>query len=241
MNGICGIFFDAFKTLIYLHPNYPGAFADVCRYFGYPVSEAEVARVLGDIERMMEQRWRLQGDLTCSPEELSRRWRALNRAIFQAVGIDGDASALSEEMERRFDTGEYARAYEDSLPTIESLRCQGFRLGVISNGTPGVARCLEVTGVTDRVEFVLVSALVGWEKPSPRIFAMGLDAVGLQPQQVVFVGDHYEADIRGATAIGMQAVLMDREGRSTQTDCPVVRDLAEFRRWLGEKGTMNDK
>jgi len=135
-------------------------------------------------------------------------------------------------MERRFDTGEYIRAYDDSLPTIEALRRRGFRLGVISNGTPGVARCLEVAGVTERVEFVLVSALVGWEKPSREIFAMGLEAVGLRPDEVVFVGDHYEADIRGARAAGMQTVLIDREGRHNEADCPRVRDLTEFCQWL---------
>ena len=232
ISQVRGIFFDAFKTLVYLHPTYPGAFADVCRHFGYSVAEADVARVLDAIERAMEERWRLNGDFTCTPAELSRRWRALNRAIFQAVGVDGDADALSEEMERRFDTGEYIRAYDDSLPTIEALRRRGFRLGVISNGTPGVARCLEVAGVTERVEFVLVSALVGWEKPSPRIFTMGLEAVGLHPDEVVFVGDHYEADIRGARTAGMQTVLIDREGRHNEADCPLVRDLAEFCQWL---------
>jgi len=232
---IRGVFFDAFRTLVYLHPSYPGAFAGVCRDFGYRVSEAEVASVLGDIERAMEEHWRQGGDFTCSPKELSRRWRALNRAIFQAVGVDGDADALSEEMERRFDIGEYVRPYEDALPVIDTLRQQGFRLGVISNGTPGVARNLELAGISKRVEFVLVSALVGWEKPSPRIFAMGLEAVGLRPDEVVFVGDHYEADIRGARAIGMEAVLIDREGRSNATDCPVVKDLIEFCEWLQKR------
>jgi HAD superfamily hydrolase (TIGR01549 family) len=232
MNEIRGVFFDAFKTLVYLHPTYPGAFADVCRDFGYPVAEAVVARVLDDIERAMEEHWRREGNFTCTPEELSRRWRALNRAIFQAAGVDGDADALSVEMERRFDSGEYVRTYEDTLPTIEALRGQGFRLGVISNGTRGVALNLELAGISQRVEFVLVSALVGWEKPSPRIFAMGLEAVGLRPEEVVFLGDHYRADIEGARAVGMKAVMIDRARRSTETDCPVVHDLAEFCRWL---------
>ena len=235
MNEIRGIFFDAFRTLIYLHPSYPGAFAAVCRDFNYPVQEADVARVLDQIERTMELGWRAGSDLTCSPEALRRRWRILNRAIFEAVGVAGDADALSGEMERRFDTGEYVRTYEDTLPTIEALRKRRLRLGVISNGTPGVARCLEITGVTERMEFVLVSALVGWEKPAREIFAMGLEAVGLQPHEVVFVGDHYEADIKGARASGLHAVMIDREGRSNNPDCPVVHDLAEFCRWLDGK------
>ncbi|MCX8037596.1 MAG: HAD family hydrolase [Candidatus Sumerlaeia bacterium] len=238
MRRIRGVFFDAFRTLVYLHPTYPGAFADVARDFGYPVDEARVAAVLDSIERAMETRWREKGDFRCSPEELNRRWRALNRAIFEAIGIDGDADRLSIEMERRFDSGEYIRTYPDTLPMIEALREEGFRLGVISNGTPGVARCLEFAGITERVEFVLVSALVGWEKPAAEIFAMGLQAVGLQPGEVVFVGDHYEADIVGARQAGMQAVLIDREGRASENDCVKVRNLLEFRQWLQAQTAM---
>jgi len=234
MNQIRGVFFDAFRTLIDLHPSYPGAFADVCRHFGYPIAEADVARVLSAIEAAMEKTWRRDGDFKCSPELLSRRWRALNSMIFSAVGVAGDAVALSEEMEKRFDSGRYTRAYDDTHEVLEVLRQRGLRLGVISNGTPGVARCLELAGITERVDFVLVSALVGWEKPAREIFALGLEAVGLRPERVVFVGDHYEADIRGARAVGMEAVMIDRARRAADPDCPVVRDLVHFRRWLEE-------
>lgn len=235
MGILRGVFFDAFKTLIDLQPSYPGAFAGVCRHFGYPVGEADVARVLPAIERQMEEMLRRQTDFRCSPGELGRRWVALNKAVFQAVGVEGDARALSVEMERRFDTGAYTRPFQDALPTLEALRREGFRLGVVSNGTTGVARCLELAGVSERVDFVLVSALVGWEKPAPEIFALGLKEVGLQPDEVVFVGDHYWVDIQGARAVGMEVVMIDREGRSDQADCPVVSDLVEFRRWLDGK------
>lgn len=236
MKTLRGVFLDAFKTLIDLQPSYPGAFAGVCRHFGYQVSEADVTRVLPAIERQMEETLRRQTDFRCSPEELGRRWSALNKAIFQAVGVEGDARALSVEMERRFNTGAYTRPYQDALPTLEALRREGFHLGVISNGTEGVAYCLDLAGVSERVDFVLVSALVGWEKPAPEIFTLGLKAVDLRPEEVVFVGDHYWADIQGARAVGMQAVMIDRKGRSAQADCLIVRDLVEFCRWLdGEK------
>lgn len=232
MDEIRAVFFDAFKTLIDLNPSYAGAFADVCKDFGYPVTEAEVARVLPAIERMEEERLREQKDFAVTPEVLERRWIALNCAIFRAVGVEGDARALSEEMERRFAAGSYSRLYADTLPVLENLRERGFRLGVISNGTPGVARCLESAGVTERVDFVLVSALVGWEKPSPKIFRMGLKAVGLEPAQVVFVGDHYMVDIQGALSVGMHAVMINRDGRCAEVDVPVVDNLVEFCQWL---------
>jgi len=232
MSGIRGIFFDAFRTLVDFHPSYPGAFAEVCRDFGYPVGERDVARVLPAIERAAREQVARKSDLRCSPEELSRRWVELNKAIFRALGIEGDVAALSHEMERRFDSGAYTRLYPETVAVLEALRERGFRLGVVSNGTAGIARCLEIAGITERVDFVLVSALVGWEKPAREIFLKGLEAVGLEADEVVFVGDDYEADVRGARAVGMEAVLIARAGGPAEADCPVVRDLNEFCEWL---------
>lgn len=237
-DGIRGVFFDAFRTLIELEAGYPPAFAEVCRDFGTPVDASAVARVLPSIERRMERLERARDSLACSAEELARRWVAFNDEIFRALGLDADVEAFTTEIERRFDAGAYTRPYDDSLPTLETLRRCGYRVGVISNGTPGVANCLNLAGITERVEFVLVSGVVGWEKPAPEIFHMGLEASGLRPETVVFVGDHYEADVQGARAVGMQAVLIDRGGQSTQTDCPVVSDLNEFLHWLdGEQSS----
>ena len=235
---IRGVFFDAFKTLIDLKPTYAGAFADVCSYFGYPVREEDVARVLPEWEKLEGERYSRPGDFRCSADELHARWIELNSAIFRAVGVDGDARALCDEMERRFDTGRYTRAFDDTLPALEQLKRLGYRLGVISNGTPGVACCLDLAGITARVEFVLVSALVGWEKPAPEIFRMSLVKTGLEADEVVFVGDHYDADIRGALNAGMRAVMIDRAGNGKPHDCPIVTDLAGLGHWL-ERESLN--
>lgn len=236
MTKIRGVMFDAFKTLIDLRPSYPGAFAEVCQHFGYEVREADVARILPEWERMENERYRQPGDFRCSAEEMHERWVELNGAIFRAVGVDGNARELSDEMERRFNSGRYTQAYEDALPALERLADEGYRLGVISNGTPGVAHCLELASITERVEFVLVSALVGWEKPAPRIFRMGLERLGLAPEEVVFIGDHIDVDVRGSRAAGMRPVMIDREGRiETPPHCPLVSDMNGFTTWLASQ------
>jgi len=42
------------------------------------------------------------------------------------------------------------------------------------------------------------------------------------------VGDSYAADILGARAAGMDAVLLDRQGHHPAADVPVIRALTEL-------------
>ena len=46
------------------------------------------------------------------------------------------------------------------------------------------------------------SALVGVEKPDPAIFRAALEALGVAPEEALYVGDLYEVDVVGARAAG---------------------------------------
>lgn len=60
-------------------------------------------------------------------------------------------------------------------------------------------------------ESVIESALVGVRKPDPAIYRMGVEAAGVQPGEVLVVGDSYGKDIVPAKAIGCRAVWMKGE------------------------------
>lgn len=53
---------------------------------------------------------------------------------------------------------------------------------------------------------VIESAVVGVRKPDPRIFQLGVDALGLEPQQVAVVGDSFTKDIAPAASLGCKTV-----------------------------------
>jgi putative hydrolase of the HAD superfamily len=50
-------------------------------------------------------------------------------------------------------------------------------------------------------------------KPHPTIFQAALDLLDVKPADAVMVGDSVEEDIEGAQAMGMRAILIDREDR----------------------------
>jgi putative hydrolase of the HAD superfamily len=91
---------------------------------------------------------------------------------------------------------------------LARLRAAGLRLGVVSNSDGRVEAALEAAGLRDCFDVVLDSALFGTEKPDPAIFRAALAALGVAPEESLFVGDLYEVDILGARAAGIEAILL---------------------------------
>jgi HAD superfamily hydrolase (TIGR01662 family) len=97
---------------------------------------------------------------------------------------------------------------EETLPTIQSLKAEGYRLGMISNAgdEKDVLSLMEKTGVRTYFDQVLVSSSVRIRKPSPKIFQIALDFFGIKGSDAVMVGDTLAADILGANNAGVGSV-----------------------------------
>jgi len=106
---------------------------------------------------------------------------------------------------------------EGAREAIEALRARGVTLGVVSNSgrTPGrvLRRLLERSGVLDAFQTLSFSDEVGWRKPHAEIFRRTLGRVGGRPETALHVGDDLEADVGGARAAGMRALLYLPDGR----------------------------
>ena len=62
------------------------------------------------------------------------------------------------------------------------------------------------------VDAVVGSKAHGRVKPHASIFVAALEALDVSPAETVMVGDSYEDDIEGARALGIRAILLDRDG-----------------------------
>jgi 2-haloalkanoic acid dehalogenase type II len=82
------------------------------------------------------------------------------------------------------------------------------------------------------VEFVLISEAVRAYKPHPLMFRTALERFGLQPHEVLHVGDSEVDDIEGAKAAGLRVAWVNRDGRSRRPGAPApdfeIRDLKEL-------------
>lgn len=104
---------------------------------------------------------------------------------------------------------ESVAALPGAVQTLATLREQGCRLGLISNTIWPAELHLEdlaEVGVLPYLEYTVFSGDAGVWKPSPAIFQHVLHALDVAPHEAVFVGDNPREDVRGAQAVGMQAV-----------------------------------
>lgn len=152
-------------------------------------------------------------------------------------GIDDEELITTAQASYRRDWFEQMAPYEDALATLDALRPH-FRLGLITNGPvrtqrPKIARFR----LEERLDLLVVSEEVGVEKPDPSIFLLALEALGVRPDEALFVGDSPEHDLRGAAAAGMAAVWMNPRREPLPGDIPpplaVIERLAELPPLLG--------
>lgn len=95
------------------------------------------------------------------------------------------------------------------------LRDAGLRTGVVSNSDGRIAAALRRAGLSDAVDCVVDSGVVGVEKPDPAIFAHALASLGLEAAQVWYLGDTVRYDAAGAEAAGLTAWVIDHGGHHT--------------------------
>ena len=123
-----------------------------------------------------------------------------------------------------------ATLYDDVILTLEHLQNAGFKLAIVSNWDTPLDPLTERLGIADYFDAIIAShdARVRSEKPEPHIFNCALAAVGVSAEEVVHVGDAYEADIVGARDVGIRPILLDRDSTQTGRWEETIQSLSEL-------------
>lgn len=128
------------------------------------------------------------------------------------VGMDKSESKRQEISERiaRYCYDYVLRNLDNSREVVKRMACE-FPLVLVSNFYGNIHAILDDFKL-NVFQQVIESAVVGIRKPDPRIFQLGVDALHLQPNEVIVVGDSYDKDIVPAQAIGCRTVWMKGVG-----------------------------
>ena len=138
-------------------------------------------------------------------------WVLFTERIIVGMGGRGDTYAAAVEMEGAWAHAHHFELYDDALPALRSLRTAGLKLGLLSNTARDLDEFVAHHGLT--VDAVLTSRAHGKTKPHETIFRRMLELLAVDADEAVMVGDTLEDDVEGACAVGMRAILVDREGR----------------------------
>lgn len=133
------------------------------------------------------------------------------RRTLEAHGylVPPDLEAIAAET-----TARYA-AQVELLPGALELLAYFAHLpkAIVTNGPADMQwAAIRKVGLEPHFQAIVVSgdADVAVRKPNPRIFHLACERLGVAPQQTLMIGDHLEADVQGAMAAGLQALLLQR-------------------------------
>jgi putative hydrolase of the HAD superfamily len=95
-----------------------------------------------------------------------------------------------------------------ALSVLEELRANGPKLGLVSDTSSETALIWPTTPLASLFDVAVFSCVAGCHKPDPQIYRAVWEPLGVDPARCLYVGDGMSEELSGATALGMQAVLL---------------------------------
>jgi putative hydrolase of the HAD superfamily len=200
------ILLDALGTLVALEPPAPRLREQVAERFGLAVTDEQatsaIAAEIGYYRSHLDE-----GRDAAGLRALRLRCAEVLRAALPgADGIEPDRMVQALLASLHF------VAFPDVRPALQAARARGQRLVVVSNWDVSLHHVLRSLELEPLLDAILTSAEVGARKPAPVIFERALDLAGARAREAIHVGDSLEEDVAGARAVGIEPVLIRRDG-----------------------------
>lgn len=100
---------------------------------------------------------------------------------------------------------------ENTLKTackvIEELSIR-YPIVLVTNFYGNMPTVLKEFNLSGYFKEIVESSVVGLRKPDPALFALGVEALGLKPQEIVVIGDSYRKDIYPASTLGCRTIWL---------------------------------
>ena len=179
-------------------------------------------QVLEVREAVIDEHWEMRHD-----------FRILRKKVIETLAEK--AGYTLELVEPAFAVFDRARneveLYPDVLPALEQL-ASDFTLVAVTNGNAN----LETIGIRHLFHDVVAAAEAGFAKPARPIFDQAVARTRCRPAEVLHIGDHPHADVKGAQEAGLRTAWINRNEDSWPDDLPepdaVVSDIVELQKLL---------
>lgn len=230
-NGIQAIFFDLDDTLRYSRP----AEIDTLLDYACQLGIVETPGKRQEARRWKLYYWAMSPELVQDLKQFGGYTPAfwvhyLDRQLVAFGCSPEQASELAPAVHERMG-GDYRP--EDCVmngahETLSQLKDAGFRLAMLSNRDHPCDDQLERLGLLQYFDFTLVAGEIGSWKPDRRIFNHAIQRLEIYPEQALYVGDNYFADVIGAQNADLQPVLIDPKKIFPDAACTVITKLSEL-------------
>ena len=230
MKPYAAMIFDVGGTLLRLNLDaLTHAYCAAALPLGHALDFARTRQVISALELELPV-WQQTRAVSLEQNNGSAFWIDFYSEGFRRLGIGNDVCAAADQIRERFQRAEFEILHEDVIPTLAALTARGISLGILSNFSANLENVLRQVKVHHYFRFFIVSAVVGIEKPDPKIFDLAVRAAARERDQIVYIGDSIFHDIQGARNAGVDAILVDRQNRNADYAGARVQDLRELAR-----------
>ncbi|HEY7802352.1 MAG TPA: HAD family hydrolase [Dehalococcoidia bacterium] len=227
---IRAIFYDAGHTLVRPRPGIDELWDFLAHQLGIDIA-AEHRGPFPDVGAFFYSRLGEDGLGSYASDDAARSfWSEYYAYALTDVAPDVPREQLLSAGSAEFDWYRDPAQWQPFPEVLDALRAakeRGLVQGVVSDWGTDLLPILHAHEITRLMDFVVASAVVGSSKPHREIFLYALDRAGMRPEETVYVGDSYLADVLGSRAAGLHPILIDREGVAPLIDAPVVHALTE--------------
>ena len=221
------VFFDLDHTLWDFEANSSATFTQILKAYNFSFDVTTFMKAYSPINHAY---WKLYRENKITTAEL--RFVRLQKTFEQINAPQNDATinALSKAYIDQLST--HTHIFEGTIALLEYLKPK-YRLHIITNGFENVQqKKMANAGLASYFDVVLTAEKAGVKKPHPVIFEQALSMAQTTAENALMIGDSYEADIKGAIALGMQAIQFNSHHEPRHAHCPMVDNLIEIQQYL---------
>ncbi|MFN2446551.1 MAG: HAD family hydrolase [Vicinamibacterales bacterium] len=219
------IFFDVDFPLIFPGPTFQGeGYARFCASHGFDIDASRFESAVKAASFILDE-----VEEPLYDAELFVHYTA---TIIEHMGGRGPAVVTAaREIYNQWAANHHFELYDDVEPVLEVLASRGVTIGVISNSHRSLDAFKDHFRLNRLISAAVSSYEHGYLKPHRSIFDAALQQAGVAPDEALMVGDSLKADVEGALAAGLRAVLIRRSGdhpAALPPDVHVIRSLREL-------------
>lgn len=223
------VFFDFYRTLCVWGEPFKPRLQRIADRYGVEVNWTHYAAAREELDSNSPG----SGPATHNILETIQRMVDSYRAFLKMLDVQDYLDQIAWEMlqsEHSLFAANAAILYDDVVPTLQCLQDDGFKLAIVSNWSVPLDSLTERLGIAEYFDVIVAShdARVRSIKPDPHIFTYTLEIIGVSAEEVVHVGDTYEADVVGAKNVGIRPILIDRDNTQIGRWDETIQSLSEL-------------
>lgn len=236
MSPIRLVTFDVTNTIIKVSGKVGQNYAKIAALYGKNVEPERLNASFGTVYKRYSERYANFG-VSCGMTPF-KWWTSVVIDTFKESGSDeSQLERIAQHLYVMYSTQSGWEVLPNASGTLEKLKQNGLKLGVISNFDDRLEKILTQLALRHYFDFILASAVVKVAKPDVGIFNMALKMADVKPEEALHVGDNMKTDIKGAKSAGFNCVLLlekDKEVPNSLTEADVIRNLNQLPDFIGQ-------